>query len=91
MAASGDSALRHFGKVLLVFAVIATVYSLGLAGFCNVRPESMFSSLGPRATSVKACLAEGWATVPYQALFWLTAAVVFTLYNALTGEIDPER
>lgn len=91
MAAQGESALRHFGKVLLVFAIIAVVCSLGLAGFCNLRPESMFSSLGPRATSVKACLAEGWATVLYQPLFWLTAGIVFSLYDALSGEIDPQR
>ena len=90
MAAQTDSAFRHFGKAVLVFAVVGVVYSLGLIPVCRMRPESFWATLGPRADSLKACLGEGWRNVFNQPLFWLTAGVVFALYDRVTGEIDPQ-
>ncbi len=90
MAGQDESAVRHFAKVLLVLAIIVVVYSLGLAGVYRVGPDTLVSTLAPRATSLKSCLTEGWQTAPYQPLFWLATGIVFMLYNAVTGEIDPE-
>ena len=90
MAAQTDSALKHFAKVLLVCAVVGVVYSLGLVPVCRMRPESFWATLGLRADSLNACLGEGWKNVLYQPLFWLTAGVIFALYDRVTGEIDPQ-
>jgi hypothetical protein len=91
VSAPTDSAVKHFGKILLLFAAVGVLYSLALGAVCHMRAESTWSMLGPRAVSLKACLAEGWRNILYQPLFWLATGVVFTLYDAVTGEIDPQR
>ena len=89
MVAQTDSAVRHCGKVLLLCTVIGVVYTLGLAAVCRARPESMWAELGPRADSLRACLLEGWKQVLDQPLFWLTTGIVAALYDAVSGEIEP--
>jgi hypothetical protein len=91
MSPASRDALKHVGKVLLVVAGICVAYTFALAALFPVRPEGAFGEVVPRAVSLRACLTEGWRTALYQPLFWLAGAVVGSLYNLLTDEIDPQQ
>ncbi len=86
--AKKDSALRHFAKVLIVLVATAAVYTGLLALWFNVRGVWLSPYLAVSGRTLQEALIDGWKLVPYQPLFWLAAAIAFTFYDAVTGELD---